>query len=64
MGRRCCRRRLAEIGSVREELRTEIGSVRNELRGEIAVNRAAITELANGLARIEAILEERLPRDR
>ena len=54
----------AEIGSVREEiraeLRTEIGSVREEIRE----NRAAIAELAKGQARIEAILEERLPRDR
>ena len=61
----------AEIGSVREELRAEIssvrgeiGSVRTELREEIQANRDAITELAEGLARIEAILEERLPRDR
>ena len=38
----------------------EIGSVRAELRE----NRAAIAELAKGQARIEAILEERLPRDR
>lgn len=50
---------------------TEIGSVRDELRGEvrenraaISANRAAIAELAEGQARIEAILEERLPRDR
>ena len=50
----------AEIGSVREELRAEIGSVREEIRE----NRAAIAELAKGQARIEAILEERLPRDR
>ncbi|MYF38121.1 MAG: hypothetical protein F4219_05035 [Gammaproteobacteria bacterium] len=57
----------AEIGSVR----TEIGSVRTELRAEIRENRAAISanrdaiaELAEGQARIEAILEERLPRDR
>ena len=68
----------AEIGSVREELRAEIGSVREELRAEISSvrgeigsvreeireNRAAIAELAKGQARIEAILEERLPRDR
>ena len=61
----------AEIGSVREELRAEIGSVRaeigsvrTELREEIRENRAAITELAKGVTRIEAILEERLPRDR
>ena len=60
-----------EIGSVREELRaeigsvrTEIGSVRTELREEIRENRAAIAELAKGVTRIEAILEERLPRDR
>ena len=57
-----------EIGSVREELRaelrSEIGSLRTELRVEIQENRAAIAELAKGQARIEAILEERLPRDR
>ena len=41
----------------------EIGSVRDELRGEIAVNRTQIAELAKGQARIEVILEERLPRD-
>ena len=49
----------AEIGSVREDLRAEIGSVRDEIRE----NRAAIAELAKGQARIEAILEERLPRN-
>ena len=64
----------AEIGSVREELRAEISSVRGEVssvraeigsvREEIRENRAAIAELAKGQARIEAILEERLPRDR
>ena len=54
----------AEIGSVREDLGSEIGSVRAELREEIRENRAAIAELAKGQARIEAILEERLPRDR
>ncbi len=43
---------------------TEIGSVRTELREEIRENRAAIAQLAEGQARIEAILEERLPRDR
>ena len=43
---------------------SEIGSVRAELREEIRENRDAISELAEGLARIEAILEERLPRDR
>ncbi len=41
-------------------LYSEIGSVREGV-GE---NRAAISELAKGQARIEAILEERLPRDR
>ena len=58
-----------EIGSVREDLRTEIGSVREDLRTEIGsvreeirANRDAIAELAKGQARIEAILEERLPR--
>ena len=50
----------SEIGSVRAELREEI----RENRTAIAVNRDAISELAEGLARIEAILEERLPRDR
>ena len=57
----------AEIGSVREDLRAEISSVREEIRE----NRASIVELAKGQAelakgqaRIEAILEERLPRDR
>ena len=57
----------AEIGSVRAEIgsvRAEIGSVRTELREEIRENRVAITELAKGQARIEAILEERLPRAR
>ncbi len=63
----------AEIGSVREELRAEISSVRGEIssvrgeigsvREEIRENWAAIAELAKGQARIEAILEERLPRD-
>ena len=55
----------AQIGANR----TEIGSVRTELRAEIRENRAAINanrdaiaELAKGMARIEAILEERLPR--
>ena len=49
----------------------EIGSVRSELRAEIRENRIAIAELAKGqaeiakgLARLEAIIEERLPRDR
>ena len=41
----------------------EIGSVRTELRAEIRENRDAIAELAEGIARIEAILVERLPRD-
>ncbi|MYH50275.1 MAG: hypothetical protein F4151_12295 [Gammaproteobacteria bacterium] len=64
----------AEIGSVRSEIgsvRSEIGSVRSELRAEIRENRIAIAELAKGqaeiakgLARLEAIIEERLPRDR
>ena len=49
-----------EIGSVRTELRTEI----RENRDAISANRDAIAELAEGQARIEAILEERLPRDR
>ncbi|MXW87273.1 MAG: hypothetical protein F4Z55_15795 [Boseongicola sp. SB0667_bin_21] len=52
-------------------LATEIHSVETGIRAEIAVyregiaeHRAAIADLAKGLARIEAILEERLPRDR
>ena len=62
----------AEIGSVREDLRAEISSVRGEIgsvreeirenRAAISANRDAIAELAKGMARIEAILEERLPR--
>ena len=50
----------SEIGSVRTELREEI----RENRAAISANRNAIAELAEGQARIEAILEERLPRDR
>ena len=50
----------AQIGANR----VEIGSVRAELLEEIHANRDAIAELAKGQARIEAILEERLPRDR
>ena len=56
-----------EIGSVRAEIgsvRAEIGALRVELGEEIRANRDAITELSKGQARIEAILEERLPRDR
>ena len=49
----------AEIGSVREEVREEIRANRDA----IAANRDAIAELAKGQARIEAILEERLPRN-
>ena len=52
-------------------LSTQIQSVETGLRADIAVNRegiaenrAAITDLAKGQARIEAILEERLPRNR
>ena len=65
-----------EIGSVRGELRTEIGSVRTEISSvkhelqteissvgdEVHENRTAILELVKGQSRIEAILEERLPR--
>ena len=40
-------------------IRAEIGSVREEIRE----NRARIAEFAKGLARIEAILEERLARE-
>ena len=47
-----------QIGSVRAELREEI----RENRAAITANRDAIAELAEGIARIEAILEERLPR--
>ncbi len=57
----------AEIGSFREELRAEISSVRggiSSVRDEIRENRAAIAGLAEGQARIEAILNERLPRER
>ncbi|MXY16009.1 MAG: hypothetical protein F4Y57_03145 [Acidobacteria bacterium] len=50
----------AEIGSVRTELRAEV----RENRAAISANRDAIAELAKGQARIEAILEERLPRNR
>ena len=50
---------LVAIGiAVAGVLWSEIGSVRDEVRE----NRAAIAELAKGMARIEAILEERLPR--
>ncbi len=45
--------------------RAEIGKNRAEIgknRAEIGKNRAAIVELAKGQARIEAILDERLPR--
>ena len=52
----------AEIKLVEDELRTEIQSVEDVLRKEIAANRAAIGNLEQGLERIEAILEERLPR--
>ena len=50
----------SEIGAVRAELREEI----RENRDAIGANRDAIAELAKGMARIEAILEERLPRGR
>ncbi|MXY17517.1 MAG: hypothetical protein F4145_17420 [Boseongicola sp. SB0675_bin_26] len=53
-----------EIGSVRDELRSEFRTEIASVREEIRENRAAITELAKGQARIEAILEERLPRAR
>jgi hypothetical protein len=54
---------LVAIGiAVSSVLWAEIGSVRAELRDEIRENRTAIAELAKGQARIEAILEERLPR--
>ena len=55
----------SEIGSVREELRTEIGSVRAEVRenrAEIGSVRDQVQANTAALARIEAILNERLPR--
>ena len=57
----------AEIGSVREELRTEIASVRTEIGGvriEIASVRDQVQANTAALARIVAILDERLPRNR
>ncbi len=42
----------------------EIGSVRDSPRAEVRENRAAIAEIAKGLARLEAVLQERLPKDR
>ena len=64
----------SEIGSVRDELRGEIGFVRDELRselraeigsvrGEIGSLRDQVQDNRAALARIEAILDERLPRD-
>ena len=60
----------AEVGSVRDELRAEIGSVQHELnaeivsvRGEIGSLRDQVQDNRAALARIEAILDERLPRD-
>ncbi len=52
-----------EIGSVREELRTEIGSVREELRTETDSLGSQIQANSAALARIEAILNERLTRN-
>ncbi len=59
-----------EIGSVRDELRAEIGTVRaeigtvrDELRVEIGTVRAQVSDNRASLARIEAILNERLPRN-
>jgi len=46
----------------RDELRGEINVVRDELRGEIGAARDQIQANASALVRIEAILEERLPR--
>jgi len=51
-----------EINVVRDELRGEINVVRDELRGEIGAVRDQIQTNASALVRIEAILEERLPR--
>ncbi len=56
-----------QIQSVETALRGEIAESRDaiaENRNAIAENRDAIADLAKGLARIEAILDERLPRDR
>ncbi len=54
----------SEIGSVRDELRAEIGSVRDELRDEMGSLRDQVQANTAALARIEAILNERLPRNR
>ena len=51
-----------EIAALRMELGGEIAALRKELGGEIMANRDDIADLAQGQARIEAILEERLPR--
>ena len=48
-----------EIGSLREEVRTEIVSIREEVKE----NHVRITDLANSLTHIEAILAKRLPRN-
>ncbi len=40
---------------------TELGQVRAELKTEIAANRAQIGSVSERLARIETLLEERLP---
>ena len=60
----------SEIGSVRDELRSklraEIGSARAEIgsvRGEIGSLRDQVQDNRAALARIEAILDERLPQD-
>ena len=45
-------------------LYSEIGSLRDEFRGEIAGVRDQVQANTAALARIEAILDERLPRDR
>ncbi len=52
-----------EIGTVRDELRAEIGTVRDELRVEIGTVRTQVSDNRASLARIEAILNERLPRN-
>ncbi len=44
-------------------LYNEIGSVQDELRAEIGTVRAQVSDNRASLARIEAILNERLPRN-
>ena len=51
-----------EIGSVRTELRADIGNLETELRAEIGSVRNQVQANTAALVRIEAILNERLPR--